>query len=850
MPAESMDVRARRFSRRSAEYLPRVLLASWLAASSLTAQTERTGEPASEAAVTGLIAAAKGGDTAQARLAALKELVRIGPGHRAVVPALAALLSDRDAGVRRQASEALKNLGPAAAPALDELIAALASRVIGVSSNAQQALVSIGPRAIPTLIASLEKLSERARSKAIWVLGYMGDDATPALIDAMKNDQVDIRVVAIRAIIEMGEKGQRAVPALVRALGDAEEDVRESAANALSRVGSKARAAVPALVVALGDSVWSVRREAANALARVDPEPREAMPALIKAMRGDTQPEVRAAAATAIVGVAHTTPDRRRAVLDLIVALKDKDSKVLKAACSALGALGSDARDAVGPLVNVLLKDPDRHARSWAADALGEIGPAARAAVPSLIAALDEPDPWLRRIAAEALGKTGSATEDVISALIITLRDPAEIARQGAVSAMVDLAERSARAGDYTAIGPLKRACSALESDDAGTEAIEALEHFEPALDSLESSKRADWRTWTAGLFEQHPATVALIALIGLYPAWLLVLRFAILKRWPLRVLRWSRALAGKFEGGLPAMLGNHKVSLRSLALAGLEYHPLVLDAWVARHSAAARTHFIRSETVQARSTYVPIPLLVNEKPISALDASSVRLIQDKDRWSIGIFGEEGLGKTALACQIALRGLAERPADRLCPDVQMLPVLIEPQTGDDTCTDVAAFNAAVKGKLDELIAPEEPIPGELFERLLRTRRILVMLDGISEMACSSDASGGGRPLPMPPDIPAAALVITARARIEGPTILIEPRRLDRDHLLPFVSAYLSRADLADLPDATIYQVCARLAEMAGNDRGIRPILARALVEEVAAAVRAGRSPLDLTASVS
>jgi HEAT repeat protein len=628
-------------------------------------------------------------------------------------------------------------------------------------------------------------------------------------------------------------------------LGDRDQDVRESAADALSRIGTKAKAAVPALVVALRDSAWSVRREAAGALARVGPEPSDAMPALKRVLKEDLTPEVRAAAASAIISVARTAPDRRQAVLELILALKDSDPKVRKAAASALGASGSDASDAVVPLAAVLLKDPDRQARSWAADALGEIGPVARPAVPSLIAALDDSDPWLRRIAAEALGKIGSASEDIISALIIVSRDPTETAREGAIGAMVGLAERSARAGDTTAIEPLKRASAALKSGDARTRAIEALDRLEPALDSLEAKQRADWRTWTAGLIEQHPATVALVALFGLYLAWLEILRFAILNRSPLRVLSWSRALAGRFEVTLPVMLGKPKVSLRSLVLAGFENHPMVLDAWVARHASAARERFLRSETVQARSTYVPIPLFVNDKPIPSLDARAIQSIQGKDRWSIGIWGEDGLGKTTLACQLALWGLADAPADRLCPDVQMLPVLIEPGTGYDVHKDAAAFKAAVKEKLQELIEPAESIPDDLFERLLRARRILVLLDGVSD----SETSASDRALSSHPDFPASALVITSRVRVPGSTILLEPRRLDRDHLLPFVSTYLARADLADLPDVTIYQVCARLAEMAGPDRGISPLLAGLLVEKVAAAVRAGRSPLDLPASV-
>jgi hypothetical protein len=415
---------------------------------------------------------------------------------------------------------------------------------------------------------------------------------------------------------------------------------------------------------------------------------------------------------------------------------------------------------------------------------------------------------------------------------------------------MVSLAERSARTGEYAAIAPLERAHSALESGGARNHSLETIERFEAAVDALQAKESADWPSRTAGLFGQHPAVVSLIGVFALYMVWLAVLRFVILKNWPLTVLKWGRTLAGNLEAQAPQRPGKGKLALRSLILAGLDNHPLVLDAWVAQHATAARDRFLSSETVQARSTYVPIPLLVNGKPAPLLDFRATRALRGRDRWLIVISGEDGLGKTTLACRLALLGLADDPAERLEEDIKMLPVFIEPGSSCDVCKDAADLEAAVKNWVRDLVEPPETVPDEFVARLLRTRRILVLLDGVPDGVSRLDGSAGFQvPAARPLDA-APALVVTTRERLPGATVLIEPQLLDRNHLLPFLSAYLARADLGALPDATIYHLCARLADMVGQKRGVTPVLARTLVEEVAAAVRDGRSPLDLPESIA
>jgi len=100
----------------------------------------------------------------------------------------------------------------------------------------------------------------------------------------------------------------------------------------------------------------------------------------------------------------------------LIQRLKDEDSDVRKAACSALGKLGDPS--AIPALIEAL-KGRDRDVPRAACDALVQIG---SAAVPALIkAATSNPSPSARCGACEALGKLGDPA--AIPALIKALKD-------------------------------------------------------------------------------------------------------------------------------------------------------------------------------------------------------------------------------------------------------------------------------------------------------------------------------------------------------------------------------------------------------------------------------------------
>jgi HEAT repeat protein len=104
----------------------------------------------------------------------------------------------------------------------------------------------------------------------------------------------------------------------------------------------------------------------------------------------------------------------------------------------ALGQLGPDAVEAVGPLQKVLENRADEHeyVRGNAAWALGRIGPRAKAAVPLLIETLQSQLMSVRRNASEALGMIGAEAEPAVDGLTRLLEDKDSEVRVNAAVAL------------------------------------------------------------------------------------------------------------------------------------------------------------------------------------------------------------------------------------------------------------------------------------------------------------------------------------------------------------------------------------------------------------------------------
>jgi HEAT repeat protein len=100
--------------------------------------------------------------------------------------------------------------------------------------------------------------------------------STDELLVDVKGSQEKERLVAVRLLPQHNGDAARVVPALIEALKDKEGDVRRSAAIGLGSFGEQARDAIPALQAVLGDRDTRIREAARNAIRKIDPTVRVA----------------------------------------------------------------------------------------------------------------------------------------------------------------------------------------------------------------------------------------------------------------------------------------------------------------------------------------------------------------------------------------------------------------------------------------------------------------------------------------------------------------------------------------------------------------------------------------------
>jgi HEAT repeat protein len=336
-------------------------------------------------------------------------IVRLGFGHPrppswdtdSVANRLAQLKSE-EAIARRRAIIALGSHGAKAEPAIPSLIDAFDDPDDSVCRAVGDALVGIGPAVIPALIRALKDNRMNVRVGAATYLGYFPNKSStiiPKLVETLKDESWRVRKASAASIGQFGSKGIDAIPALIEVMKDNNSEVAQNARYALGSIGPLAKAAVPDLVKALRTDDNAVRISILSALERIGPEAKNAVPTLIELLRAKEYKDCHTVIISALGGM---SAEAKAAVPVLISSLQSTNPALRETAAQALGRIGPVAKEAVPVLIEALKAKEDSALRVEAATALGRIGPEAKDAIPALTRAKEDPDAdvgWAAKIA-------------------------------------------------------------------------------------------------------------------------------------------------------------------------------------------------------------------------------------------------------------------------------------------------------------------------------------------------------------------------------------------------------------------------------------------------------------------
>lgn len=614
---------------------------------------------------------------------------------------------------------------------------------------------------------------------------------------------------------------------LIAGLKSHNPDVRLSTTYALDEIGLQAKDAVPALISCLKEnSDPGVRASIAYALGRLGTRANEAVPALITALKDDADPDVRRNAVDALSGIrAEAGTELKPPVAALIVALKhDPDSVVRESVLNALALLGFEARDAAPDVIAALKDDAEPGVRSAAASALFMLGSQEKGSVPALIAALNDDEYQVRVSAMDALALMGARAKDAVPALIAALKDDEPLIPKRAAYALASISQGLFDSRSTEMLPALKQAYGLMIDP-----AQRMYDMEEQAAEVKRTITYLETLWWVGlrekiGLWISNHSTIS--GVIGAY-LFLLVFWSLVFSLRPLWLLLVS-AFFSRYEPKIKTQNMEIGLPLRHLLLVSLfHYRNRVLDRWVHKHLATARENFAERQTVKQRKTYVSTPTIINEEICDSLSPALLQPIFDRPKATLLISGEGGAGKTSLACQMAVWAMDDEPENRLCKSHRILPVLIEgnlePQADGKN-----AFTETIRGHLRELIGVRDEIPEELLLQLLRKRRVLVIVDSLSEL------DEGTRRIvkPAQPDFPVAALIVTSRIDdvLGGAAkTIIKPLRLNKDRLSFFMDRYLEQRGKQFETDEELFESCRNLSQLIG-ERDITALIAKMYAE--------------------
>src|SRR5581483_10860834 len=219
------------------------------------------------------------------------------------------------------------------------------------------------------------------RPKDVRELAKAGQAAIPKLQELLKSPDTEIRLEAVKQIVEIGS--QHSLDPLILATRDNDPEIQIRAVDGLVNfyLPGYVKRGLSASLQRVGTSIkgrfTDTNDQVIDSYIKVRPDVIEA---LGKMARGGSRMDVRANAARAL-GILRS----RAAVPDLLEALRSKDTDVIYESLNALQKIHDDS---AGPRLSFLLRDPNQKVQITAIETMGLL--ANKAATPDLIAVLNK----------------------------------------------------------------------------------------------------------------------------------------------------------------------------------------------------------------------------------------------------------------------------------------------------------------------------------------------------------------------------------------------------------------------------------------------------------------------------
>ncbi|MEM9543080.1 MAG: HEAT repeat domain-containing protein, partial [Cyanobacteria bacterium P01_E01_bin.42] len=663
-------------------------------------------------------------------------------------------------------SDAIKTLTKIHEPAVDALIDASQNPNKIVRRNSVIALGDIQPVHQNTLSLFVDLLEDPdyivRQNSALFISRASAANTKnilDTLIKTLENEpKWQVRQNLVGSLSNFGSNTKSVVPLLIKILEDENErsEVKTNAALSLGQIGQDAKNALPTLIEILKNKKehWLVRQNAASALSKIGMNNEEALPVLIEILENKNEPWT-----------------------------------VRQNSASAIGSMGSKAKSAI-PILAENLEESKWEIRSNAALSLGQIGKDAKDTIPMLTKLLDDSEWKVRLITLSSLGEMGKNSKGQVSEIIqVFNHDEHGRVRANAARTLAKIFEDDLKNSSTSylnqGIQELEKILLYLEQyksefvdykkalNDSGETVAKAIESLKTERDSRYADRFFLWLNkypWLFLVFGYILVPVLNVILFGLRPLWLLKIHN-------------SLPLAFRLQGG--SQLGGLRVFMRWILWTQLfAYRPKVLDAWIDRYIESARERFQEKNTVKERHIYIPLQIKYNQQIKNSIVGRDLQAEFNKARACLLIYGEGGIGKTSLACQIAQWSMSENSTERIAKH-KMIPLLLE-----ENFLDIEQpFLEAVRGQLQELINDRTPIPDELLNNLLQKKRLLVIVDRLSELSNKTQEA-------ICPDysqFPANALIVTSRFEEKFGNLIkskISPCRLEKQTLSFFMESYL------------------------------------------------------------